>query len=582
MSTNAATVERKPKWHPIPPPPPSPKILNLPRRNRHRKQHKKPTKKPYCSSHVSLLDLHRKNYYSETGKGKLERLFGQEREFSRSGCSNSVPIIVLNSSAASSSLSGGRRDRFVEEEEEEEEDEEEKEVGGEGMCGEFMEEKWKFQAEILRAECNFLRMEREVALKKLETNRAQMERTLRSAVQTLIAGKKKIFEGKNVNAVLEEEIEELAEKLEELQKSSGLEDLEVRNCNNFDKQACLLQRRLEKIGGLSDNKYVEELQELAEPSLSISNEVGNGSCVLDSRSNKSIDVEMLRRKMDGLSKEMLQKIAKDFCSILSTTENSSVASSASISKRIEYPESIFSSRQLYQESVSHEDAKCTGRCKAVVRRIVEQVRAETEQWSQMQGMLLQVRKEMEELQNSRKFWEDQALNSDREVQCLQSSVQEWKEKALTLETKAKATETELADLKVELEKLKTAQGIEQCRVVINDHITPLASISEQLRKENHARGHILKKNHLNVHKACREENAREMLIAKQNGEIMASNESLPLPLGKQLEKEKRMLRRLKEKCRTTTDGRRKLHTYNSGLATLKRSPFDDIGNLSEL
>ncbi|XP_027148045.1 myosin-9 [Coffea eugenioides] len=524
MSTNAATVERKPKWHPIPPPPPSPKILNLPRRNRHRKQHKKPTKKPYCSSHVSLLDLHQKNYYSETGKGKLERLFGQEREFSRSGCSNSVPIIVLNSSAASSSLSGGRRDRVVEEEEEEEEDEEEKEeVGGERMSGEFMEEKWKFQAEILRAECNFLRMEREVALKKLERNRAQMERTLRSAVQTLISGKKKIFEGKNVNAVLEEEIEELAEKLEELQKSSGLEDLEVRNCNNFDKQACLLQRRLEKIGGLSDNKYVEELQELAEPSLSISNEVGNGSCVLDSRSNKSID-----------------------------------------------------------ESVSHEDAKCTGRCKAVVRRIVEQVRAETEQWSQMQGMLLQVRKEMEELQNSRKFWEDQALNSDREVQCLQSSVQEWKEKALRLETKAKATETELADLKVVLEKLKTAQAIEQCRVVINDHITPLASISEQLRKENHARGHILKKNHLNVHKACREENAREMLIAKQNGEIMASNESLPLPLGKQLEKEKRMLRRLKEKCRTTTDGRRKLHTYNSGLATLKRSPFDDIGNLSEL
>ncbi|CDP14607.1 unnamed protein product [Coffea canephora] len=516
MSTNAATVERKPKWHPIPPPPPSPKILNLPRRNRHRKQHKKPTKKPYCSSHVS-----------ETGKGKLERLFGQEREFSRSGCSNSVPIIVLNSSAASSSLSGGRRDRVVEEEEEEEEDEEEKkEVGGEGMCGEFMEEKWKFQAEILRAECNFLRMEREVALKKLERNRAQMERTLRSAVQTLISGKKKIFEGKNVNAVLEEEIEELAEKLEELQKSSGLEDLEVRNCNNFDKQACLLQRRLEKIGGLSDNKYVEELQELAEASLSISNEVGNGSCVLDSRSNKSIDVEMLRRKMDGVSKEMLQKIEKDFCSILSTTENSSVASSASISKRIEYPDQ--KNTFLLQESVSHEDAKCTGRCKAVVRRIVEQVRAETEQWSQMQGMLMQVRKEMEELQNSRKFWEDQALNSDREVQCLQSSVQEWKEKALTLETKAKATETELADLKMELEKLKTAQGIEQCRVVINDHTTPLASIR------------------------------------------------------KQLEKEKRMLRRLKEKCRTTTDGRRKLHTYNSGLATLKRSPFDDIGNLSEL
>lgn len=43
------------------------------------------------------------------------------------------------------------------------------------------------EVEILRAECKFLRMEREVALKKLERNRVQMERTLRSAVQTLVS-----------------------------------------------------------------------------------------------------------------------------------------------------------------------------------------------------------------------------------------------------------------------------------------------------------------------------------------------------------------------------------------------------------
>lgn len=49
------------------------------------------------------------------------------------------------------------------------------------------EEKWRFQAEMLRAECNFLRMEREFALKKLERNRVKMEKTLRSAVQTLIS-----------------------------------------------------------------------------------------------------------------------------------------------------------------------------------------------------------------------------------------------------------------------------------------------------------------------------------------------------------------------------------------------------------
>lgn len=176
------TVARRPKWQPMPPPP-SPKILNLPRRYRHRKQSKKSTKKPSSSTsknslpeHCSLLDLQH-NYYCEDRKGKLERLFGQEREFSGRDCSN-VPIVLLNSSASSfsSSLSGGRRERL--------------EGGGEGVCGEsdeFMEEKWKFQAEILRAECNFLRMDREVALKKLERNRLQTERTLRSAVQTLIS-----------------------------------------------------------------------------------------------------------------------------------------------------------------------------------------------------------------------------------------------------------------------------------------------------------------------------------------------------------------------------------------------------------
>lgn len=62
----------------------------------------------------------------------------------------------------------------------EREDEEEEEG-----CGGFAEEKWRFQSEMLRAECNLLRMEREFALKKLEKNRVKMETTLRSAVQTL-------------------------------------------------------------------------------------------------------------------------------------------------------------------------------------------------------------------------------------------------------------------------------------------------------------------------------------------------------------------------------------------------------------
>ena len=79
---------------------------------------------------------------------------------------------------------------------------------------------------------------------------------------------------------------------------------------------------------------------------------------------------------------------------------------------------------LQQESTLNDETKCSGRCKSMVRRIVEQVRAETEQWSQMQEMLGQVREEMEELQASRDFWEDQALNSEFEIQSLRSKVRQ--------------------------------------------------------------------------------------------------------------------------------------------------------------
>lgn len=118
----------------------------------------------------SLLDLQfqQEEYYdypdNGDGKGKLER------EFSGTG----VPIVLLNASSVSSLCSGERRER----------------VGNEAAAAAeegFVEEKWKFQAEMLRAECNFLRKERELALRKLEKNKVQMQRTLRSAVQTLVS-----------------------------------------------------------------------------------------------------------------------------------------------------------------------------------------------------------------------------------------------------------------------------------------------------------------------------------------------------------------------------------------------------------
>lgn len=72
---------------------------------------------------------------------------------------------------------------------------------------------------------------------------------------------------------------------------------------------------------------------------------------------------------------------------------------------------------------AHEEKRdCSKHCKAVMRKIADEVRAEAEQWSQMQEMLNQVRKEMEELQSCRDFWQNRALEADSEIKNLHSSV----------------------------------------------------------------------------------------------------------------------------------------------------------------
>ncbi|XP_015166077.1 calponin homology domain-containing protein DDB_G0272472 [Solanum tuberosum] len=556
----SSTITRKPKWHPTPPPPPSPKILHFPRRTR-RKTTRNTKKK-------QLYPMEKKcDYY----KGRLESLFDQERHFH--GSSSSInPIVLLNTStSSSSSYSAQRRERV-------EEQEQEGAVNGGGDAGDREEEKWRFQAEMLRAECNFLRMERQFALKKLERNRLQMEKTLRSAVHTLIAGKKKIFEGKNVNAVLEEEIEDLAEKLEELKKSCKNKDVEVRHCSNFDKKACHLQKRLEKLGGLTDEKALKELQQLAESTNEIDKETKN---------NTSTDVELLREKMEGLSKGMLDRMEEEYGAILSSTANSSVASSASTSKRIDSitdPTSSFSTRQQpSQDMMPLEENKCSGRCKVIVRRIVEQVRAETEQWSQMQEMLQQVRGEMEELQASRDFWENRALDFAHEIQSLQSSVEEWKDKAQAFETKAKDMQYELTAAKDELEKSRTKKSTaHDQREVTSTPNSPLLSLAKQIEKEKR----IL---------VCRlkEENANQKLQKQRGVEVISTKDLPPVSLGKQLEKEKRMfMHRLKEnrgandmscKREVSPVERRKEHYSCSKESRVpKRPPFRDVGNSSSL
>ncbi|KAK8695439.1 hypothetical protein V6N13_000600 [Hibiscus sabdariffa] len=459
-------ISRRAKWK-YPPAQPAPRIIHLPRRPRRKAPKVSPSKLP--------------------GSQKLlESLFDQERSFTR----GSVPVVLVSPRESDDER---RRGRVTEEE---------KSETRSGVA--FVEEeKWRFQAEMMRAECNLLRMERKIAVKKMERRRVQMERTLKSAAQILLSGRKNIREGKDVNmALLEEQINELVEKIQKLQKRSDVKDLEVKKCSNFDKKVSSLQRQQEKSGfkGIPDEeKCVKEIREMAEASLSIKTS--------SEGDDHDHNVENLRRKMDGLSKEVLLDRMED-----------------------EY--SDFSSSSLQQsckEKMLHEARVCSGHCKAIVQRVVEQIRAETEQWSQMQGMLGLVRDEMEELHESRDFWEDRALDSDYRIQSLQSAVKELRREALSSDAEANELQAQVYVLRQEVERLRQER----------DRKTVRARIASPINQE------------------AQSETEKRVLVCR-----LKEDDSDP----------KELLR----------DGRRKPQTCTAGLLPIRRSPLREISNMSTL
>jgi len=265
-----------------------------------------------------------------------------------------------------------------------------------------------------------------------------MERTLRSAVLTLLSGKERISEGTKESKVLEDEISYLVEKLNEL-KSPKVKDMEARNFkHNFDKQASVLRRELERFDeAVSEEVCVKGIQKMAEASFSVHSDQ-------NALRNNNGNIDTLSSKMEALSKGvLLERMEKEYGSSLVAPSSSSV-------------------QDMYCKGIkAHEEKKdCSRHCKVVMRKIADEVRAEAEQWSQMQEMLNQVRKEMEELQSCRDFWQNRALEADSEIQNLHSSVEGWRRKALSSEAKLKNLQAEVCGLQEEIKRLRKEDKLE--------------------------------------------------------------------------------------------------------------------------
>lgn len=105
-----------------------------------------------------------------------------------------------------------------------------------------------------------------------------------------------ISEGENAGLILEEEIQELEEKLGELQRRSPSGGGEFRKCCNFDKKASALRRRMEKLGPTEEElaeekKCIREIRELAEASLG--GRIGTSEKVFSGRKSRLADVRRI-------------------------------------------------------------------------------------------------------------------------------------------------------------------------------------------------------------------------------------------------------------------------------------------------
>lgn len=341
-------------------------------------------------------------------------------------------------------------------------------------------------------------MEREVALRKLDCHRGQMEAALKSAMETLASGRKKI-DGRGevgVAAALDEGIEDLEEMMEELRVEkesgrramSGLRGLQRSHGRNFDRQASSLRRRLEKMPSADAEPTLKDIREIAHPVAPSPPPPAAHSDDGDHVPSANLsDVEMLRVKMEGMSKGMRDRMAEysrrleavtggdnaacqsrkcgnsrhsrkpSACSQRSWSGSSNTSNSnvAAFRYNASHGPSVASEKHHQEQKIVPEDSKLVGSgsccdCKEIVGKIMKQVKAESEQWTEMQDMLEQVRLEMQELQSSRDTWQRRAIASDTSLGSLNSQMMEWKHRAQASEQHAEELQKKISELQGKL------------------------------------------------------------------------------------------------------------------------------------
>ncbi|XP_072982666.1 uncharacterized protein [Typha latifolia] len=281
---------------------------------------------------------------------------------------------------------------------------------------------------------------------------ALIDQERQERAESLVSGRKKI-DGRS------DDVEVALDEIEKVRKVSGSSARLRRSYGrNFDRQVSALRRGLEKLA--ADEACVKEIHEIS-------------SAPPDKKQTEEelSDVEMLKRKMEGLSKGMMEMM-EEYGNLLSATNSDTNSSrregcgKKSSSKRSNghmrvrkkvhghYEQRLEEQKQALVEewAVASVGSCCDYR--KVVGRIMEQVRSETEQWTQMQAMVEQVRLEMQDLQSSRDLWKRRAIAADVNIRSLHAQVQEWQHRAQVSGSNADKLQKQVSQLQNKLRLLK--------------------------------------------------------------------------------------------------------------------------------
>ncbi|CAK9209896.1 unnamed protein product [Sphagnum troendelagicum] len=334
------------------------------------------------------------------------------------------------------------------------------------------EQAWQRQAAVLKARCEILKMEKELAQQRWKegceqmTQAVEMAHSLRAAVESILEPMQK----KRV-AVSEDSPPPktpsscMAEEEKKRQSEEGLlvERLErkQRTCSNdrsgqqkLDSRAELLQ--LESRAMVLQNRTDIPLQHKSQLMNKDSSSFNSMKGYCEQQKSQHTRKGMMRSA--SISSMSMKRIEEENrVSALDEAPLNSMSTKAPKSKKaIDHL-----LKQKEHECILEEAQAKEVQTKETVRKILAQIQVEAEQWTQVQDVLKHVCTEMATLQQARQGWEKRALNAESQAAAWQLKGDEWRVKAQTAQQRIKEVELQMVQLQETVQDVNFHHAQEQ-------------------------------------------------------------------------------------------------------------------------